>query len=203
MTAPFVIGRIEEDWPGATVFVICGGLSVLDHDLNKLRGQKVVAINTSYLVVPFADFVFAIDGRWVRQHAHKLVDFAGTLVTCQTQINLPGMILLKKEKPPGLTDDRATIIARRTSLHGAINFIVHKGAKQIVLIGADAKKGANGKTHHHKMHPWPHKEDCWTEQHKDLVTVVEPLKQRGIMVFNTYEDNELGLWPYKPLEEFL
>ncbi len=198
-----IIGCINEDWPGSTIFIICGGFSLKGKDLSHLKKQKVIAVNSSYEIVPFAQYIFAIDGRWVRDHEARLKMSNSILVTTQTQLMIPGMILLRKEKPPGLTMDRRSVKSRRTSMHGAINFSVHLGGKIIVLLGADGKNGPRGETHHHTPHPWPQRPGCWDEQKLDLMSTVKPLRDLNIKIYNTNPDSKFDFWSYKPLEDFL
>jgi hypothetical protein len=77
------------------------------------------------------------------------------------------------------------------------------GAKKLVLLGIDGKIAADGKTHHHKSHPWPMVADWQKRQRDDLQKMVQPLKQRGIEVVlgtpSVYED----LWPRVSLETLL
>jgi len=51
-------------WPGETVFIIGGGPSVRGQNIEALRGRRVIAINSSYLVAPWADYLIFADERW-------------------------------------------------------------------------------------------------------------------------------------------
>jgi hypothetical protein len=193
---------VPREWPGETVFIIAGGPSVNGHDLNVLRGRKVIAINSSYLRAPFAQYLFAGDQRWLRLHKKGLMQFAGTLVTCTNMIDWPDLKRLTKiSPPPGLSKKPTEVVCRRTSMQGAMNFVVHLGAARIILLGADGCADEKGRTHHHAPHPWPHKPDAWAEQAKDLATMGEPLRALGIEVINANPKSRIDLWPKAEFSE--
>jgi hypothetical protein len=108
---------------------------------------------------------------------------------------------MAKQRPPGLAVERNAVMVKRTSLTGAINLAAHLGTRAIVLLGADGKV-TDGKSHHHKPHRWPVRPGCWDEQKKDLLSIVEPLRLRGIKVINASPGSAWAdLWDVMTLEE--
>ncbi len=187
---------MPRDWPGETVFIIGGGPSVNGLDLDVLKDRKVIAINSSYLRTPFAQYLFAGDQRWLRHHRKQLSGFSGILVTCTDMKEWPSLKRLGKiSPPPGLSKRPTEVVCRRTSLQGAINVAVHLGVSRIVLVGADGCADEKGRTHHHASHPWPHRADAFAEQLSDLTTAVEPLAALDIEVVNANPKSAIGLWP--------
>jgi hypothetical protein len=95
-------------------------------------------------------------------------------------------MICRKANPPGLALERDSLMQKYTSLTAATNLAAHLvgpgGA--IVWLGADGKHAANGRTHHHKQHPWYSKPACYDKQLIDLVTVVPSLQKLGIAAFN-------------------
>jgi hypothetical protein len=195
---------VPREWAGETAFIIGGGPSVLTQNVAALDGRKVIAINSSYTVAPFAQYVFAGDSRWLHEHKAALLKFKGQVVTCGQSVFWPGMLCLRKATPigVGISTDPKAVVFRRTSLHGGINLAVLLGAKRIVLLGADGK--ANGKlTHHHQPHRWPVRDGCWDKQRKDLVTIRKPLRDLNVELINASPDSAWDMWPFGRLEDYL
>jgi hypothetical protein len=189
-------------WEGETAFIVAGGPSLIGFDFEKLKGKRVIAINTSYEKVPFADVLLFGDERWWNWRRDHARNFAGLIVHCG---GLHDMRLkrMKPAPPPGLKLDRDSLCFRHTSLTAAINLAVHFGVKRIALLGADMQKDAEGRSHHHKPHPVPSRQGCWDLQMKDLETLVKPLLLAGIEVINTSLQSRLGFWPKRDVMELL
>ena len=192
------------EWEGLTCYIVAGGPSVAAQDLTVLRGRKIIAINSSYEKVPFAEYLFFGDSRWWFNHHPSLKDFNGKLVTVSAAALHPSVLNMRKiNPPPGLTDIRTAIAMRRTSLQGAINLAVHLGSTRIVVIGADMQAASDGRTHHHRPHPWPQRAGCWDEQMADLRLVNKPAKRLGIEIVNASPSSRIDWWQHKPLKECL
>ena len=192
------------EWEGLTSYIVAGGPSVAAQDLTVLRGRKIIAINSSYEKVPFAEYLFFGDSRWWFNHHPSLQDFKGKLVTVSSSALHPTVLNMRKiNPPPGLTDIRTAVSMRRTSLQGAINLAVHLGSTRIVVIGADMQAAPEGRTHHHRPHPWPQRAGCWDEQMADLRLVNKPAKRLGIEIVNASPSSLIDWWPHKPLKECL
>jgi hypothetical protein len=202
--APVDYWRVPREWPGETCFIVAGGTSVEQHDLTRLKGRRVIAINTSWESVPFADFLIFGDARWYRENDRRLRAFNGRIVTMAFNISGKRILRMRKASPPGFSTDPTELAMRRTTLHAAINFAVHLGPSPIVLLGADGQLGPDGRTHHHRKHPWPQRPNCWAEQRADLETLRKPLKKRGIDVVNASPGSAWAdIWPVVELENYL
>lgn len=199
---------VPREWPGETVFIIAGGTSVLTQDVGALAGRRVIVINSSYEVAPFADYLLFLDTRWWNAHRSRplLQEFKGRLVTTSRVVVGERLLRLKQlVPPPGLTDDRRALVAQWTSLQGAMNLAVHLGAARIVLLGADACRASDGRTHHHSPHKWPNKAGnrTWELQTEQLAHIVQPLRDRGVEVINTSPISRLPWWPFRRLTDFV
>jgi hypothetical protein len=197
---------VPVEWKGETAFIIGGGPSVLAQNVSRLEGRNVVAVNSSFKIAPFAQYVFAGDSRWLSHNSAALKKFKGKVVTCGNAVKWPGLLSLSKKTPLGIgiSDDPRSVVFRRTSLHGAINLAVLLGATRLVLLGADGRASADGCSHHHDPHPWPQKPDCWNKQRIDLATAVAPLKAKGVEVVNASPGSAWAdLWPVVSLEDYL
>jgi hypothetical protein len=202
---------ILPEWKGEVAFIIAGGPSVKTQNLELLRGRRVIAINSSYEAVPWADVLFFGDGRWWNgdrkigfkgNHDNVRKVFCGRIITCSRVARFIDRVeVLHKAEPNGLCLERTALSMRQTSLSGAINLAVHFGVSGIVLLGADGTYGPNKETHHHADHPWPHRKGCWDLQRKELETLVEPLNQLGIKVINASPGSAWPMWPVMNLSE--
>lgn len=131
---------------------------------------RVIAINDSWRRLPAADVLFALDGTWWDVHLSEIraKPFAGELWTTSPRA-APGFVALLSKKghrplrglnwldfttapwQPG--SDR--IHTGRNSGHAAITLALMWGAKRIVLVGFDMKKGPGGEQHWFGPHPKP------------------------------------------------
>lgn len=208
---------VPPEWPGATVFILAGGPSVAGwkagevkdkkgritatwpelraQDLSLLKGRRVIAVNSSVHAWPDADFLFFADARWWHRHGPLLKGFQGRIVTIAKSLGEKRILTLQKAKPPGLSTKRNFVTMQRTSLHGAINLAVHLGARRLVLIGADMRAAPDGRTHHHKPHPWAVKPDAWDKQMDQLRTTRHTLDEMGIATTVCSASSRIDWWP--------
>jgi hypothetical protein len=179
---------VQREWPGETAFVIGGGPSVLSQDLETLRGRRVIAINSSVYAVPWADVLFFGDWRWWYEPENRAAatSFAGRVVTTSRMVQDRKVLVCRKTNPPGLALARNSLMQKWTSLTAATNLAAHLigDGGTIVWLGADGRIAQDGRTHHHKPHPWPHRPGCYDKQKADLVTIVPSLKALGIAGYN-------------------
>lgn len=209
--------HVKPEWKGETAFIVGGGPSVAGQNLELLRGRRVIAVNSSYERVPWADICYFADQRWFFEHKDRpaFKAFAGRKVTCahKPTVGDPATLRLMRIVPnfdpnyapvgPGLALAPHAVVSNRTSLQGALNLAFHLGASRLVLLGADMARSAEGASHHHSPHPWRNKpgNETWDTQMEQLVMIVEPLRERKIEVINTSAVSRLTWWPKMTLEE--
>lgn len=197
---------VPKEWQGETAYIVAGGPSVKQQNLELLRGRRVIVVNSSYLAVPFADILFFGDARWYNEHRRQqtINSFKGRVVTCSAAVRGPNILgLTRVNPPPGFCEEPTKVASQRTNLQGAMNLAAHLGINRIVLLGADMGRAEDGTTHHHDAHPWKNAPGnaCWDMQMEHLALIVEPLKARGIEVINTSSVSRIPWWPKKTLEE--
>jgi hypothetical protein len=180
--------RVEREWPGETAFIVAGGPSVLEQDLELLRGRHVIVINSSVAAVPWADFLYFGDWRWWHEPENKaaIAGFAGRAITVSQMVSDKKVRTCRKTNPPGLARAPDSLMQKWTSLTAATNLAAHLVGPggTIVWLGADGKHAADGRTHHHKPHRWPAKPGCYDKQRADLMTIVPSLRALKISLFN-------------------
>lgn len=196
---------VPREWEGQTAFIVAGGPSVATQNLELLRGKNVIAINSSWPVVPFAQYLFFGDKRWWIENWDRVKEFSGKIVTVVELKDAPQVLWCRKYGPKdfGLSPGPQWLCMRRTSLTAAIELARHLGCARGVLLGADGRASQDGKTHHHKPHKWPQKPGCWDEQRKDLQAIAGPLQACGFEVLNASPGSAINLWPHVNLSDVL
>lgn len=199
------IWHVEPEWGGETCFIVAGGTSVEQAPLERLRGRRIIVINSSYERVPFADILFFADARWWQIHRWRppYREFAGRIATTSPNVHEARVHRLQRSNPPGLAPDCSTVVMRRTSVAASINLAAHLGVERIVLIGVDGRAGADGRTHHHLPHPWLPPPNVFAEQLEDLAGIAKPIADRGIAVVNASPGSAIALWPAAALGDIL
>lgn len=197
---------VPREWVGATAFVIAGGPSVTQADVDRLRGGHVIAINKSYERAPWAEYWISHDpGDW-HDHCAGLarVGFAGKRVTCQKAIRAAGVLQLARLTPPPFLSLKPTHLAmQRTTVTAALNLAFLLGATTIVVLGADMRAADDGRTHHHSPYPYQPKPGCWDRQMVELQQVAAALAAQGVAVLNCSPISRITFWPKVSLDDVL
>ena len=205
-------------WPQSTVVCIASGPSLTPGDCDLVREAhldgtvKVIVINTSYQLAPWADCLYACDARWWKWH-DGAKDFRGLKYSlnphvdppAQARYSLPcdyGVTVLKNTGTTGLEVDPTGLRTGHNSGYQAINLAVHLGAKKIVLLGYDLKRAPDGKVHWHGDHRQA------TSVPLSLFlptfqTLVKPLRALGIAIENCSRESALTCFPRVSLREAL
>lgn len=203
-----MVGVVPRLWPQSTVVCIASGPSLTREDCDLVRdahreGQvKVIVINTSYQLAPWADCLYACDARWWKWHDGAR-DFQGLKYSLQdARVKDYGVTVLKNTGTTGLDVRPSGLRTGHNSGYQAINLAVHFGAKQIVLLGYDLKRAPDGKVH-------------WHGDHRQAVnvplslflptfqTLVQPLQKLGVSVVNCSRETALTCWPRVALRDAL
>jgi len=174
---------------------------VTQTDVDYLRGKVdgVIAINDSYRLAPWADVLYACDGKWWYWHYEKgAKGFAGLKYSIDPVARRHrGVQILQKTGETGLELKPTGLKAGRNSGYQAINLAVHLGARRVILLGYDMRG------------------DHWFGQHPDksrppfviclarFQTLVEPLAKAGVEVINCSAKTALTCFPRMPLAEAL
>lgn len=196
--------KFAREWEGATAFLIVGGPSVREQNVELLRGRYVMVVNSSYQLAPWADFLFFADSRWYRAHQDRLKFFKGRIVTTSAIFSDRRLLKVRPVPSKALVTDKPDAVAfRHTSSQGAMNVLVHLGVKRIVLLGLDMAKAADGTTHHHVPHDWPQRATCWDTQKVHLAKMAAPLAALGIQVINTSLVSRVDWWPKRSLADVI
>jgi hypothetical protein len=205
-------------WEGETVVIMATGPSLTPLDVNYCKDlARVVVINNSIQLAPWADLLYFADIRWYEAHKEEVRAFQGAKVTIS---NTAAARLDNSEIRVVLNDDtiskdsnglclRANAIRTgRNSGHQAINLCYHLGVKRIILLGFDCRTPKAGENRHWwgTGYGWAHEDPPTIYQNNFLPrfrTLVEPLRSAGVEVINSTPGSALDCWPMVGLVEAL
>lgn len=196
---------VERRWPGCTMVVLASGPSLTFADVEYVRGRaRVMCINDTYRLAPWADALYCADAKWWTYHVGAPV-FAGLKYSIQADAaRWPGVEVLRNTGYDGIERDPSGLRTGHNSTYQGMNLAVHLGATRIVLLGADMSTGEDGREHFFGNHP---KELRGGPPKSDFVpwfaTMVEPLRDLGVEVVNCSRRTALECFPRHPLEEVL
>jgi hypothetical protein len=145
------------DWTGEVAAIVAGGESVTPADVEILRGRcRVVVVNNSYQLAPWADLLYAVDDKWWDAHPAARA-FAGLKVSRagdaakRYKVHTVNLIGLGEPEKDEFTIETPGLIARGgNSGFQATNLILQFGARRILWLGFDCRG-----EHWHGKHPTP------------------------------------------------
>lgn len=198
-------------WRGETVALIAGGPSLTQDQIDQVREAKIkcIVVNDSYLRAPFADLLYFADSHWWTwqregkiKPGYTLADwnnFKGQRCTIQNSganVTDESVHMLRNRDFPihgvGLSKDPRVLVTGRNSGFQAFNLAILSGVKRILLLGYDAKKAEDGKTHWHAGHPIHTPDAAYDLYRKAFSTVENEVAAMGIKVFNCSTYSTIG-----------
>lgn len=203
-----VFPSVPKLWPDSTVVCIASGPSLTPDDVNYTRGRaRVIVVNDTYRLAPWADALYAADAGWWRVHRNASV-FAGLKYSIGSRgSGLPkSVVALRNTGTGGLELHPTGLKTGRNSGYQAINLAVHLGARRIVLLGYDMQPDATGKAHWFGAHLAPlnqPSQQIFKSWQKAFPTLVAPLTALGITVVNCSRVTALTCFPRQSLRNAL
>lgn len=205
---------IPRDIEGGTAFIIGGGPSLLEVDFAKLRAWQnelhadkpaFLAINSSYKIAPWAEYLMISDPRWWWEYAAELTlsEFRGQVISLMMTEHRIGMLALRRYVGKGLCPLANGLNITFTTTTAAIDFWAHRGCKRIALLGIDGQDRGH-RTHHHGGYPkeWKRPPNNYREHGKAIAALIPSLDKQGIrVVFATPSAHKM--FPYLPLDELM
>lgn len=223
--------QVEPDWAGETVVILGGGPSLDQAQVDACRGRaRVIAVNTSYWLAPWADILYFSDECWWTWHyggiyvktvGHRAVEerckpdpryraFAGMKVALANAATPNAMrlepalrVLQNYDENPGFCDIRDGVYTGRSSGAQAIQLARHLGAARAVLLGFDMRAVA-GRTHWHMAH---HRETAVQDFRNVMLPgfqgLARDLPRVGLEVLNATPGSAIDCFPRATLAEAL
>lgn len=137
-------------------FLLGGGPSISNLDLRALDGQHVVAVNRSFETYP-CDEMFFGDMSFFEEFGDKFMALDFPKVTVKQQLKgLPGIRALKKSSSCKKLQRTPGWLISSNSGVMALNYLLQRGCKLVVLLGMDLRK-IGGRKHHHDGYTHPSK----------------------------------------------
>jgi hypothetical protein len=222
---------VPKAWQGETCFILGGGPSLRCFDVELIRDQgRVIVINDSYLLYPWADCLYFCDRGWLQLPIpDSLLDRASALVGStvasgakhqdliplifqgQYRVSLGtsefGTHRLRSAGLNSFSTDPTSIGHGTNSGYQAINLAFLFGAAKIILLGYDMHCQGGHHFHETSSHPANYSSVFEKKLKKDMLprfqNLVAPLQSLGVEVINCTPGSALTCWPIHPLEEIL
>lgn len=149
--------NVPEMWKGATVYILGGGSSLLDENLELIEDKRVIGVNCAFLLGDWVDILWFGDPPWFGWNERALAKFGGLKVCCCKQMlfDHPTVRVLERGKAMGLEDGknhRTRVSWNWSSGGSAVNLATLLGAHRVVLLGFDMKPDDKGNIHWHDLH---------------------------------------------------
>lgn len=135
--APVTYWAAPPVWKGETVFVIGGGPSLRNFDIERLKPYNCIVINNAHLIAPWARFLVYHDNRWISWHLSTVKAFTGTVVTTNSKEPPVYSKRMQKNRKRAIDCTDPTCLAGIDSGTMGLNLAFHLGAKTIALAGFD------------------------------------------------------------------
>ena len=159
----------------------------------------MIAINDNYKIAPFADVLYACDGKWWNWH-NGAPEFTGQKWTQDKAAAAKyGINWIEGRQGDGLSSDPGYIHTGQNSGYQAINLAHLFGASRVILTGYDMKISKSGASHWFGDHPDGIRSTYvrWLDNYRSIAA------QGLIEVINCTRDTALDMFPVKQLKQVL
>lgn len=198
---PWSVPRI---WEGGTCYVLGGGPSLAKLDIERLRGERVIAVNNAYQLARWIDVMYFMDKVWFGWHQDELLKWPGIKVCCAVGLgHIRWLRCLEMGKRGGL-DDRPTHLCRGSNSGcGGVGLAAKFGVKKIILLGYDMQ-AIKGRHNYHKDHKRKVPNNIYQTQFvRSFDILKKSLDEQGIEVINATPGSLLDTFPIVDPEEVL
>lgn len=204
-----VAWRVPRFWAGETVFLVAGGPSLRETDLEGLRAgarrrPPVLAINDAYRLLPQADLLYFCDYKWFVWHREAVEAWPQIAATLSVQAaqEVAHVHWLRQGDIRGLAARADTLNTGRNSGYQAINLAVHAGARRLVLVGYDLAHAADGASHWHGGHQGrPSRPGLYRDWLPHFDSLRAALLDRRVAVVNATRGGALEAFPRAELAD--
>lgn len=196
-------------WRGMAVAILASGPSLTRRQVERVRDwrkaaadRRVIAINTTFRLAPWADVLYACDVRWWMHYMDEVkAEFRGALWSQDADAQRRfGVNLIHSQNARGLGKRPGVIHQGMNSGFQAINLAWQGGAARVVLLGYDAK-AKDGRKHWHGDHPGhmngPLPCAGWI---KAFEAMADDLRAEGFDIVNATPGSALACFPRASLE---
>lgn len=209
------LATVPRLWSNATAVCIASGPSLTQADVDYVRGKaKVIVVNRSIELAPWADVWYACDARFWKWVARGDGDFASMKalaasyqgptysLALESKRWRPDVKVIAKGTSHGLSLNPGKLCLGGNSGYQAVNLAVLMGATRILLLGYDMGMDAKGRQHWHADHPMRQRSPYQTFL-QAYPTLVEPLKAAGVEVVNCTLASRVNCFPKMSIQDAL
>jgi hypothetical protein len=196
------------DWRGETVAIIASGPSAKKAGVELLQGRaKVLAINESWQLAPWADALYGCDGRWW-QWRGGAPKFKGLKIAYEITgdfKDIHRVFIPDRKRDTIVMEPLGHIGAGGNSGFQALNLAAQFGARRILLVGFDMRIDLGSHWHppHYPPLSNPHDRDNLPRWRKAIDGASECFSALGIEVINCSDVSMLKSYPKMTIEEAL
>lgn len=197
--------KVPKIWNDATVFVLGGGPSLQNVDIESLRGKRVLAVNDSFkLGRNWIPAVWFSDCRWYTWNYPELMNFKGFILGCPPcKCEHTRLLKVKRADRDGISENPEKVCWNKNSGSSAINVAYLLGASKIILLGYDMRvvnDAHNWHTNHNHTPPKDIYERLFLPCFKKIS---EDAQRLGIEIINATPESAIQEFKFTPLEELL
>ncbi len=198
--------RIKARWRECVVAAT--GPSLTQAVADACAGERVVAVNDAYRLMPYAEILYACDPEWWAIHDgcpwFKGERWSSHQPGSNEKMNVAaryGINLIAGTDGNEFSMDPSFIRYGSNSGFQAINLAIHFGAKRIVLVGFDMR--VNGSRHFFGDHPDPLYNRVEFESLVPNFRMAAKALPKEIAIINATPGSRLDCFPMMTLEEAL
>jgi hypothetical protein len=201
--------KIPRRFAGQICVVAAPGPSLTKEVAELCRGQKIIAVNGAYRLLPFADILYACDDEWWELFYTQNPNFCGEKWSSHHDKIDPkietarkfGLNLIRGEYVDGFSLDPTVIHYGGTSGFQAINLAILLGASPILLVGFDMR--TTQQRHFHEDYPVGMKNGCKYEYFIPAFIEAAINMPAHIKIINCTPGSALTCFPMMSLREAL
>jgi len=198
--------KVPQIWEGERCYILGGGPSLADVDVERLRGQHVIAVNNAFKLGDWIEFMFYGNCAFGIWHGAALSQFPGhKLTTCiyNEQLEFKPLVI-RYSKKFGLSIKPNLLHWNRSSGACAVNLATLLGATEIVLLGYDMRR-INGQNNWHNEHPVTEENnaDPYESFLEPWPDIALGAKMIGATIINATPNSDLIQFPIVEPEEIM
>jgi len=185
------------------IFVLGGGPSLTQEDVDRLDPAEVIACNEAARICPAASVLFARDESWCRANQELIRAWPGRAITGSRRASqdLPMEFVLMERRDDFPTAPPGVIRYGPSSGHAAVSWAVTAGAKRIVLLGFDGR-AVDGRTHWHDQYR-EERLEAYARFNRAWLGWAAAAAKLGCQILNATPDSAIGEFPVIGIDEAL
>jgi hypothetical protein len=199
--------HIPHIWPDSTVFILGGGPSLADVDLERLHSQRCIGVNQAYKLGPWVDVCYFGDCGWYGQNLPGIRSFAGLKITSCARCPERGwkhVHRVRRTKATGIESKYRDAIAwNNNSGASAINIAYWLGAKKIILLGFDMRLKNGRKNYHDDYHHDAKNPELFAKHLRGFPQIARDAEELGVEILNATPDSAITAFSFVDLNDIL